>query len=106
MTPSSILPLVSSQLVDMIASVDHMATLSARLASVLYDRWNHHHDLVTELLNEISRKDFSESSKTMSSTRNLSHFIVFLSGFFSIDYLLRPSSICCASQPSSSLPSS
>lgn len=70
------LPTVCSQLVSMIASLEHMADITAQLAKVLFDRCGGHSDLVTEIVKDISRENFSENSKTTNAVRNLSHFIV------------------------------
>ena len=72
---SSMLPVVSSILVSMMASHDAMPDLVARLSKLLFDRCNGNCELVTEIVKEISKLDFSES-KSSTDVRNLSHFIV------------------------------
>lgn len=70
---------MDSQLIEMIASLEPMAAIGARLAGILYDRMNHHSEFVSELIKEVARRNISESSSSAASLtaiRNLSHFIV------------------------------
>lgn len=83
---SSMLPVVSSILVSMMASHDAIPDLVARLSKLLFDRCNGNCELVTEIVKEISKLDFSES-KSSTDVRNLSHFIVIPAG----SLLSRPS---------------
>lgn len=90
----------------MIASLEHMADITAQLAKVLFDRCGGHSDLVTEIVKDISRENFSENSKTTNAVRNLSHFIVYnLSQIVfdrsHVDGLLRASARCPSRLPSS-----
>lgn len=52
-----------------------MPDLVARLSKLLFDRCNGNCELVTEIIKEICKLDFSES-KSSTDVRNLSHFIV------------------------------
>lgn len=90
------LPIVSSILVSMMASQDHMPDLAARLAKLLFDRCNGNCELVTEIVKEISKLDFSES-KSSTDVRNLSHFIVIPAIPFSPDPLFGTSPLCASS---------
>lgn len=81
---SSVLPIVDSQLIEMIASLEPMASIGAKLAGILYDRMNHHSELVSDLIKEVVRRNASEpstsatSATSATSIRNLAHFIVFV----------------------------
>lgn len=71
---------MDSQLIEMIASLEPMAAIGAKLAGILYDRMSHHSELVSDLIKEVARRNVSEASSSATSAtalRNLSHFIVF-----------------------------
>lgn len=55
---------------------DHICDLTATLCSILYTRCQRNTDLMNDLIVEISKQNFSETAKTPSLIKNLSHFIV------------------------------
>ena len=79
LTHSSILPIVSSALLEMLSSLDFIPDRIARLAQILYERCNGNVELVTDLIREATHQHLGDAAKPTGLVRNLSHFIVLLS---------------------------
>lgn len=73
---SQVVPVISATLISLMIAHDHICDLTATLCSILYTRCQRNTDLMNDLIVEISKQNFSETAKTSSLIKNLSHFIV------------------------------
>lgn len=76
LTHSSILPIVSSALLEMLSSLDFVPDRIARLSQILYERCSGNAELVTDLIREATHQNLGDAAKPTGLVRNLSHFIV------------------------------